>query len=831
MTHPRVGLPLNRLLFKLMQIKKIFLTGILCALIFFVQAQSGKNSTIKGNVYNDQSEAIPGAIIKLLPLNKTAVSDEKGEFRFAGVAAGTYKLAIHALGHTKTEKSVTVIAEKEITVSFKLKQDVRQIDEVAILGFSKNQKTNREAYNVISIDAKALHNTTMDLGQVMNRVSGARVRESGGVGSNMAFSLNGFSGNQVKFFLDGIPMENFGSSFQLNNIPVNFADRIEVYKGVVPVWLGGDALGGAVNIVTNTDPGTYVDASYSYGSFNTHKSSINAGYTAKSGFTAQLSAFQNYSDNNYWINGNVTDSESGVNTPTRVRRFHDRYHNETVIANLGVSGKKYADQFLVGITLGQNKADIQVGNRMEDVFGARWKSGNTIQPTLKYVKRDLFVKGLDLRVNGNFNFGEERNVDTVPRTFTWDGSSVPRYRDKPNAIGGESNLADFKFKNNNGLANAGLNYAINDRHSFSLNDQFSTFNRKGLNRFDPENRQDKQPQISRKNILGLGYRFNLNEKLNYTAFIKQYNQHITSNNVVSDLNKETKELIYTVLSRSSDVSKLGYGFAGSYFLTENIQLKASYEKAFRLPGNDEFFGNVYTTIANLELKPENSNNINIGATYTTEINKTHFFQIQANYIFRNANDYIRAMVMPGGSNGKFLSRSDNEGKVTNRGIDAELRYAYKQLFTLNTNFTYQNLRNDNEFEKLNTGGFATTKSVIYRDRIPNTPYLFGNANASLYFNDVLKKGNQLTLGYNLLYVNKFYLYWPGQGNKEGKLNVPTQWAHDVNMIYAMAGGKYNIAVECMNLTDSELFDNYALQKPSRAFNVKFRYYFSKKRGI
>ncbi|MGY0039562.1 TonB-dependent receptor plug domain-containing protein [Pedobacter sp. NJ-S-72] len=247
-----------------MQIKKIFLTGILCALIFFVQAQGGRNGTIKGSVCNDQSEAIPGAIIKLLPLKKTAVSNEKGEFHFAGVTAGAYKLTIHALGHIKTEKSVTVIAEKESSVSFKLKQDVRQIDEVAILGFSKNQKTNRQAYNVISIDAKALHNTTMDLGQVMNRVSGARVRESGGVGSNMSFSLNGFTGNQVKFFLDGIPMENFGSSFQLNNIPVNFADRIEVYKGVVPVWLGGDALGGAVNIVTNTDPGTYVDASYSY---------------------------------------------------------------------------------------------------------------------------------------------------------------------------------------------------------------------------------------------------------------------------------------------------------------------------------------------------------------------------------------------------------------------------------------------------------------------------------------------------------------------------------------------------------------------------------------
>ncbi|PIH04194.1 hypothetical protein CS542_01580 [Pedobacter sp. IW39] len=60
-----------------------------------------------------------------------------------------------------------------------------------------------------------------------------------------------------------------------------------------------------------------------------------------------------------------------------------------------MSGKNNADQLLVGITLGQNKADIQVGNRMEDVCWWKMEIRNTIQPTLKYVK-NLFVKGLDL---------------------------------------------------------------------------------------------------------------------------------------------------------------------------------------------------------------------------------------------------------------------------------------------------------------------------------------------------------------------------------------------------------------------------------------------------
>ena len=67
----------------------------------------------------------------------------------------------------------------------------------------------------------------------------------------MILSLDGFSGKHVKLFIDGVPQEGVGSSFGLNNIPINFADRIEVYRGVVPVGFGTDALGGVINIVTN----------------------------------------------------------------------------------------------------------------------------------------------------------------------------------------------------------------------------------------------------------------------------------------------------------------------------------------------------------------------------------------------------------------------------------------------------------------------------------------------------------------------------------------------------------------------------------------------------
>src|SRR5690606_1897540 len=183
-------------------------------------------------------------------------------------------------------------------------------------------------------------------------------------------------------------------AFQLNNIPVGLAERIEVYKGVVPIGLGSDALGGAVNIITNTYAKSHMDVSYSYGSFNTHRTIINTIYVApRSGFTVQLNAFQNYSDNNYKMKDiDVADINTGeYYRDQTVERFHDTYHNETAIVNIGVVNKPYADELLVGATLGQNYREIQTGARVAAVYGAWHRKGNIVMPSLKYRKDGLFT--------------------------------------------------------------------------------------------------------------------------------------------------------------------------------------------------------------------------------------------------------------------------------------------------------------------------------------------------------------------------------------------------------------------------------------------------------
>ena len=161
----------------------------------------------------------------------------------------------------------------------------QKLQEVLVMPKSQARKLQEQAYTVSVVDLKDMYVQATPLNKILNNVSSVRLREDGGVGSNYTFAMNGFTGNQVKFFLDGIPMDNFGSSFNLANLSANMADHIEVFKGVLPVHLGADALGGAVNIVSRRNA-NYLDANYSIGSFNTHKASVNGAYTdMKTGFT------------------------------------------------------------------------------------------------------------------------------------------------------------------------------------------------------------------------------------------------------------------------------------------------------------------------------------------------------------------------------------------------------------------------------------------------------------------------------------------------------------------------------------------------------------------
>ncbi len=794
-----------------MQYIKILLSGLLCMYINLTLAQTNaSNGSISGYVKDAEGNAIYGASILLKGTTNGSTTDEKGYFSITGIEKGNYIVQISAIGFQLKERKIEIQDGKNFELNIQITSSGKTLDEVAVIGRTATQLSNRQAYNVTAIDAKQLHNSTLDLSHTLDRVSGVRVRESGGVGSSFNFSLNGFSGNQVRFFLDGVPMDNFGSAFQINNIPINFADRVEVYKGVVPIWLGSDALGGAVNIITGTKHRNYVDVSYSYGSFNTHRTSVNGAFTTKKGFTVQVNAFQNYSDNNYKVTLDVADINTGRYSPnTTVRRFHDRYHNETIAANIGVVSQKWADRFLIGVTMGRNEKQIQTGARMVSVFGAWNRRGTIMMPSLKYQKKDL-IKGLDMVVNANYNLGTEQNIDTAFRRYDWHGN----YKEYEGP-GSERNRTMYKFSNNIGLATTTISYRINDNHSIALNNVYTSFNRKGSDELFPNDEKYQQPQRTDKNILGFSYKFDYTTKWSVMAFGKHLFQHARTR-VAYNPSGNYGDIAY--MNQKNEVNKTGYGIATSYFVTPEIQIKASYERANRLPENEEMFGDLINQESNFHLKPEKSNNLNLGIHYLFAINDANRFAISAGGIYRKANDFIYFRL----NNNQSMLVADNLAGVTNTGGEGEIRYSYKSWLSIGANFTYQNIINKRKYEPGYTG-----VSLVYNDRIPNMPFMFGNADASVYFKNVWKKGDNLSIGYNLLYVHAFYLYWPSLGSSKDKYGIPKQLAHDANIVYTLKNGKYNFALECKNITNDQLYDNFSLQKPGRGFYGKVRYFFTK----
>lgn len=226
-----------------------------------------------------------------------------------------------------------------------------RLSEVRVTGKTRVAHIRQSGYNAMTIDTKSMQNTTKMLADALRAAPGIKLRETGGVGGQTNIMLDGMDAKYVKVFIDGVPQEGVGAAYRLSNIPVGMADHIEVYKGVVPVEFGTDAMGGVINIVTRRRPFQwYADASYSYGSFNTHRTTVRFGQNLKHGWMYDVSFNQNYSDNDYKVKTFVTQfldngfEQTDRNKIETVRRFHGRYHNETATAVVGVKERRWADR-------------------------------------------------------------------------------------------------------------------------------------------------------------------------------------------------------------------------------------------------------------------------------------------------------------------------------------------------------------------------------------------------------------------------------------------------------------------------------------------------------
>ncbi len=759
------------------------------------------NAKIYGTIKNFEGEYLPGINVFIKENNRGASSNVDGEFVIDKLKPGNYLLTISGIGFKTLEEKITLRKNQHYEINFTLEEATIKINEVVVKTNSVAEELKSKGYSISVIENTKHKNLTKDLNQVLKTTPGINIREAGGLGSGFNLSLNGLSGNQIRYFIDDIPMENFGSALSLNNFPINLIDKLEIYKGVVPISLGADALGGAINIVTDYWKKSFFDAAYSYGTFNTHRVSINSQYANwENNYYLKSSLFFNHSDNNYEMIGvPVYDLELGNYLGEKnIERFNNEYSSSMINIESGLFNQSFADKIsLAFIYAANNKYFQHPDNNILRVFGDFQSKNESLLFFTTYRKQFESVK---IKVYGIGGKITESVIDTSRKKYNWNGDFIQRKPDDPKGELFERRsfleITDWIVR-----SNIGIDYNFSINHKFSLSGTQNYLKRLGNDKVDVLNRSYNSPNFIQKNLIGLAYSYIDNSKnLDITAFGKQYwysGKIVTQN--YDDEDVTTKP----------SLTKTGFGIAASYKLFENLQLKSSFEKAYRIPESFEILGDGIYINPNPLLQPETSHNINLGARYSNEIGDIEL-KSEVNLFYRFSKDFIR--FNPLGPFGEF----ENLNNVRTEGIEGSILVKFKNRIQLNTNLTYQSLTDQTKFDE-------GLENDNYNDRVPNVPYFFGNIQFVCNLTNPNLE-NKLVLYYNIRYVHNFFLTWADLGNIDGKNIIPKQFTQDLQFEYSLEDGKYNLSLAVNNVFNKIVYDNFNIQKPGRSYSLKIRYF-------
>ena len=706
------------------------------------------------------------------------------------------------------------------------------LKSVIVKGKPKKQKLETSGFAVAIIETKEASLRNLTTNELLDRSVGVRVRQNGGIGSNVEYNLNGMSGSAIGMFIDGIEISTFGSSFNLNNIPPAMIERIEVYKGILPSHLTGDYVGGAINVVLKKDVSkNTATAAVSYGSFQTLQSDL--GVTLrdkKSGLSFRGSGFYTYTDNSFETWGRSTtfvNHLQQITRPYRAKRFNNTYKAVGGRFETGFTDTKWADQFFIGYNGSSNYTEIPHGITMAVPYVGRFNETKSHALLLNYTKKNFLVQNLALNINAVRSERSTYLQDTISYAYNWDGTirEVIEFGERVplRTNGGQQGPktitnTDRKITN----ARSNLGYLIASGHRISLNHKYEATNRKDEDLLNPSLRELATKSLVTKNIVSLNYEAESFNKKLITNLLGKYTTNKTNQTKYDIVTTDGANTIVQSESSTSDYN-FGYGATASYQVIEKLFVIGSTENSYIMPTENQLFGAPEINIlSNLTLEPEKNINYNLGFRWGPIDFKKHKISFYANAFWRNGFNKITQQAV---DVSEIEEESDadiqttryvNLGKTQARGFEAEIIYVYNNKLNASVNFSKFN--NVFKLERDNNG----LPHTFFGQQVPNEPFLTANANIQYRLNNVLQKNSILNLYYNTGFVGEYYVVW---GQPDWSL-TPSQFTHDIGISYGFPSKKLIASIDVKNLMNAEIYDNFSIQKPGRGIYFKLNYTFS-----
>tara|TARA_B100000809_G_scaffold265970_1_gene326593 strand:+ start:249 stop:2639 length:2391 start_codon:yes stop_codon:yes gene_type:complete len=777
---------------------------------------SQNSFTITGIVTDSFGDAMPFANIVLNKNSKYAVSDKNGSFKVQDIQKGIYQIKTSTIGFQTDIRTIEVT--ENINLVIKLQEEVEDLNDIVIYTKSESKRQTEKAITISSLNMKQLQNLALGTEEVLKTTTGIVVRQSGGLGSNVQINLNGLTGGAVRVYYDGIPLEVYGGGIQINNIPVDALERVDIYKGVMPIDVGTDALGGGINLIPLQQSRAYLRTSYSVGSFNTHRVTFNGLKNINEKLAVSTISYFNYSDNNYRMrnipnltetvlsDGTIVANEERINT----RRFHNQHISGFIEVKLRIKNLKWADRLEFGSSYSRREDEIQLGRFIiNKAVGEAKREISAFAQRIDY-RKTFFNDKLKVRYYGVLSFSLDNISDNTPNVYNWTGQILTQTNDGNSEIFTRPTLR--KGENLGTAHRFTLGYKIADNVDFTLSDFYrytkiegedSVGNRLSINNqiIDP----NSIPSTLNQNIFGAELNTNFFEDaLSAIAFFKNYDYKASSIDILQD---GASVLPIREVQKNTN----GYGFALKYQIHPSVFIRTSFEQAIRIPNEREVFGDFGAVLPNYELKTEESFNWNVGLQFEKWFNNDKLISVNINGFIRNQENLIRIKQV-GPENAMYI----NEDLVEGKGIEVTSKIIPLNNLILTGNFTYQGSKIASN-SNLSSGG-----SIGFQ--LPNIPQFFYNLGMNYKIENFLNSKNNLQFFWTYLFTDQFSI------NEVKNIDtanpdfiIPKQHVHNAGATYVLKQKNLAFSINLQNIFNTEIFDNFRIPRPGTNYAFKINY--------
>ena len=768
----------------------------LLVLLFSVSITAQNGYELMGTITDKATQKpLYQATIYIKELKKGTTTTAQGVYHFQHLPQGTYTVEFSYLGYRTYTKKIAVKGSTRFDVA--LKEETQEIAEVVLSAKSKAHLIKEQSMPVSVIDISSLRGTVSSVQDILAKTVGITLRTSGGVGSSSRISVRGLEGKRIGFFIDELPLSEQTDYIDINDIPVDMIDRIEIYKGVVPARFGGSSLGGAINIVIREYPDKYADLSYGYESYNTHKlQGVFKRNLKERGYTLGIGGGYTTSDNNYTF-------DSPYRKGLRITRNHDKYRKYLIGG--GFTAKKWwFDKVEFEPVLVKTYKEVQgIEYDIREAYSESLMAGLAN----KLTKDNFLTEGLNFDMFNGVVLTQMNFIDKATRRYEWDGSSYPT----PSRYGGEVGYnfpSDSDDQKLSFINKTNLEYIINERHSFNFNSVLSVA--EGTPKDELKTRSlGKQVNFDSHMhswVSGLTYDLRSLNDVFLNSLTLRYYQY-TMHTQMAPLFVPGK---YDV-----DVHKSNWGVNNAlrYRFLPSLMGKLSAGYEVRIPSETELLGDGISVVPSADLLPERNTSANIGVLFDLTGKHRSNAQIEMNFFYMYLQDMIRY------TSGLIGAQYQNFGEMRTLGMEFEAKADVLPSLYAYVNTTYQDLRDTRDYEPA-----STVPNPTKGKRMPNIPYLMANAGVEFHRENLFGGSGQNTrLFADVAFVEEYF--YDFEMTQLQKRRIPRSTTLDIGFEHSFLNNKLFISGKLRNVTNEKTLSEFNRPLPGINGGVKIRVIF------